>query len=176
MDTLSGKPHFPPLEGPLDGYPTINPHRRLQPLRKAPQMVPLPIPLPASISRNGAFSRTYTVSVHILPAAFPRAPSIYGDVKVPSATAFAGKGLDPKQARKKWLKDTTERMLWEKGEACRPFPDPKTGVKVGEYGLWNTVTRIRRNNDTKSKEKNGKKPITLIATHASGFHKEVKTL
>ncbi|KAF8907818.1 Alpha/beta hydrolase family-domain-containing protein [Gymnopilus junonius] len=170
MDPLSGKPHFPYPPGPIRGEQTVNPRRKLAPLLEPPTLVPLPNPLPKALHRKCAFTSTHTLSVHILPAAFPRAPSARGKINVPPLESFKGKTT--KADRKKWLDQTVEQMFWELQESQKVFPDPKANIEVGQIGLWSTVLRIRRN---KSAVEEGKdvKGITLVATHPIGFHKEI---
>jgi hypothetical protein len=76
-----------------------------------------------------------------------------------------------KEERKKWISETAQKMIQEKTEADRMFPDPAAGVEVRKEGLWGTVLRIRRNKSAGPWD--GRKGITLVATHAIGFHKEV---
>jgi len=171
MDELSGKPHFPPPLGPLKGERTVNPRRRLAPLFAPPKLVPLPIPLPESVFRKCAFTSTHTLSVHIIPAAFPRAGSPPDRVEIPGLDAFQGKSA--KEDRKRWLKETMERMFWEKRESEKVFPDPKANIGVAGEGIWNTLLRIRRNRSVSDEGIQGPKGITLIVTHPNGFHKEV---
>ncbi|KAF8971246.1 Alpha/beta hydrolase family-domain-containing protein [Flammula alnicola] len=166
MDPLSGKPHYPPPPAPIKGERTINPRRRLAPLLAPPKLIPLPTPLPQGLNRTHAFTSTHTLSVHILPAAFPRTGSPLGHVVIPPLEDFPGK--TGKDDRKKWMKQTMERMLWEKEESEKVFPDPKAGIKVAEEGLWNTVLRIRRNRSAADG-----KGITIVTTHPIGFHKEI---
>jgi hypothetical protein len=97
MDELSGKPH------------------------------PLPTPLPQSLSRKCAFGSTHTLSVHIIPAAYPRAGSPSGRVEIPGLDAFQGKST--KEDRKQWLKEPMGHMFWEKKEAERVFPGPKVNIR-----------------------------------------------
>ncbi|KIM45542.1 hypothetical protein M413DRAFT_442215 [Hebeloma cylindrosporum] len=160
MDELSGKPHFPPPLGPLKGERTVNPRRRLAPLLPPPKLVLLPTPLPQSVLRKCAFTATHTLSVHIIPAAYPRAGSPPDRVEA-------------KEDRKKWLKATMDRMFWEKKEAEKVFPDPKANIRVAEEGIWGTLLRIRRNRSVADEVIQGPKGITLIATHPIGFHKEI---
>ena len=171
MDELSGKPHFPPPLGPLKGESTVNPRRRLAPLLPPPKLVPLPTPLPESLSRRCAFTLTHTLSVHIIPAAFPRSGSPPDRVEIPRLDAFQGKSA--KQAREKWSRGTMEHMFWEKREAEKVFPDPKANIRVAEEGIWGTLLRIRRNRSVSDEGIQGPKGITLIVTHPNGFHKEV---
>jgi hypothetical protein len=113
MDELSGKPH------------------------------PLPTPLPQSLSRKCAFGSTHTLSVHIIPAAYPRAGSPSGRVEIPGLDAFQGKST--KEDRKQWLKEPMGHMFWEKKEAERVFPGPKVNIRVAEEDICGTRLRIRRN-------------------------------
>ena len=76
-----------------------------------------------------------------------------------------------KAERKKWINETSQKMMQEKTEADKMFPDPAAGVEVGKEGLWGTVLRIRRNKSTAPWDR--RKGITLVATHPIGFHKEV---
>lgn len=170
MDPLSGKPHFYPPSGPIKGERTVNPRRRLAPLLVPPTLIPLPSPLPQSLSRRCAFTSTHTLSVHILPAAFPRAASSQGEIVVPPPESFHGKA--GKEDRKRWLAKTAETIITEKLEAEKVFPDPKFGIKASEVGIWGTVLRIRRNQS--AADKTSSRGITLITTHPIGFHKEVR--
>jgi hypothetical protein len=166
MDPLSGKPHYPPPIGPLSGHRTVNPRRRLTPLRKPAKLIALPTPLPDTLHRTCAFTPTHTLSVHVVPAAFPRAWGPTDRVVIPPMEDFPGK--EGKERRKQWMKATMDRMIWEKREAEKMFPDPEAKIQVKEEGIWNVVLRIRRN--TPSPKGTG---ITLVTLHPIGFHKEV---
>ncbi|KAH9484884.1 Abhydrolase domain-containing protein mpaH [Psilocybe cubensis] len=168
-DPLSGKPHFPPPPTPIKGERTVNPRRRLAPLQPPPSLVPLPATLPPGLSRKCAFTYTHTLSVHILPAAYPRAASTPGRIEVPLPEAFIGPKA--KEQRTKRLFETAHGMLAEKVQLESVFPDPKLNARVGEVGLWSTVLRIRRDESVSLGE--GKKGITLVTTHPIGFHKEI---
>jgi len=174
MDELSGKPHFPAPLGPLKGERTVNPRRCLAPLLAPPKLVPLPTPLPQSLFRKCAFTRTHTLSVHIIPAAYPRAGSPPDRVEIPGLDAFQGKST--KEDRKRWLKETMNHMFWEKREAEKVFPDPTENVRVAEEGIWGTLLRIKKNMSVEDEGIQGPKGITLVATHPIGFHKEVCSL
>ena len=167
MDELSGKPHFPAPLGPLKGERTVNPRRCLAPLLAPPKLVPLPTPLPQSLFRKCAFTRTHTLSVHIIPAAYPRAGSPPDRIEIP-----AFQGGSAKEDRKKWLKETMGRMFWEKREAEKVFPDPKANIRVAEEGIWGTLLRTRRNMSVEDEGIQGPKGITLVVAHPNGFHKE----
>ncbi|KJA17544.1 hypothetical protein HYPSUDRAFT_206137 [Hypholoma sublateritium FD-334 SS-4] len=163
---LSGKPHYQLPSGPRKGYRTVNPRRRLAPLLQPPKLVPLPHPLPDSINRKCAFTSTHTLSVHLFPAAFPRAWCPDDSVVIPAMGDFPGK--DGKENRKKWMLQTAERMVWEKKEAEKMFPAPAAGLRVAQEGIWSAVSRIRRN-----KRKIHGKGITIVTLHPIGFHKEI---
>lgn len=171
MSELPGKPYFPQPLGPLKGEGTVNPRQRLAPILPPPKLVPLPTLLPQSLFRKGSFTPTHTLSVHIIPAAYPRAGSPPDRVEIPSLDAFHGKSA--KGERKKWLKATMDRMFWEKLEAEKVFPDPKAHIRVAKEGIWGTLLRIRRNGSVEDEGIQGPKGITLVATHPIGFHKEV---
>ncbi|KAJ3493281.1 hypothetical protein NLJ89_g11056 [Agrocybe chaxingu] len=112
-----------------------------------------------------SWTRTHALSIHVLPAAFPRAGTSPGGVpEVPPPEAFKNKA-----ERVKWMGELSERMVWEKGQSDGPFPDAKAGIRVEEKGLWSVVLRIRRKEGVKG---TGRKGVTLIATHPIGFHKE----
>ena len=166
MDSLSNKPHFPPPVGPLKGHYTVNPRRKLGPLLVPPTLVPLPSNLP---SRSAEFTATHTLSVHILPAAYPRSASTAGCIQIPPTEGFKDKA-----GRKEWISETVQNMLQQKIEADKIFPDPAAGVEVRKEGLWGTVLRIRRNKSAEPWD--GRKGVTVVATHCIGFHKEVSAL
>ncbi|KAF8968162.1 Alpha/beta hydrolase family-domain-containing protein [Flammula alnicola] len=166
MDPLSGKPHIPPPGLPIKGEFTINPPQHLGPLVAPPKLIPLPTPLPEELSRKCPFTPTHTLSVHILPAAFPRAASPPGQIVIPPMEYFSDKTR--KDDRKKWMTMTMEKLTWQDAEAAKMFPDPKAQIKVAGEGLWSTVLRIRRN-----KPAPGEKGITIICLHPIGFHKEI---
>ncbi|KAF4620417.1 hypothetical protein D9613_000172 [Agrocybe pediades] len=167
MDPLTAKPHYPYPSGPIRGQPTVNPRRRLAPLLESSQLVPLPNPLPPNLNRKCAFTPTHTVSVHVLPAAFPRAPSTPGQVELPPAESFKSK-----DDRKKFINNLVQKLVWEKQQLESGSPDPSIKQEVSEVGLWNTALRIRRNESTVDGGSNAK-GITLIAAHPIGFHKEI---
>jgi hypothetical protein len=163
MDVLTGKPHIPPPKGPIRGVKTVNPPRRLTPLSVAQKLVPLPSPLPADLGRNGSFTATHSVSIHLLPAAFPRSASPVGPIEVPSMDSFASK-----EDRAAWIKQGLAEILWIDEESRKFQPDPRAGFTLPEIGLWSTVLRIKRNVCAVDR-----KGVTIIATHPIGFHKEV---
>ena len=172
MDPRTGKPHYLPPEGLLTGTPTVNPRRQLAPLCAPPALIPLPSPLPRSLQRKETFGSTHQLSVHILPAAFPRAPSTYGAIEIPPPEYFASKSgsENVKKERAKWLNEAVVGWNLERDEADKTFPHPTSGVRVAEKGLWTTALRIRRNESCASSRKKG---ITLVVAHPIGFHKEV---
>ncbi|KAF9526909.1 hypothetical protein CPB83DRAFT_816490 [Crepidotus variabilis] len=168
---MSSISRFLPLERSLKGEPSVNPRRQLAALETPQYFVPLPNPLPESLERKVTnFTPTHSLSVHILPAAFPRAQSTYGGLEIPSPEYFGGSDSKAKARKRQWLIDTTETMSSHKREAESRFPDPSVPLKVSPECLWSTAIRIRRKKFTLTE---GKKSLTLVALHANGFHKEI---
>ncbi|PPQ74560.1 hypothetical protein CVT24_004352 [Panaeolus cyanescens] len=165
-DPISGNRHFERPSRQLTAEYTCSPRRRLAPLEKPPSQVPLPNPLPENLNRKVAFTPTHTLTVHVAGAAWPRLASAPGQINVPPPSAFKSK-----EARKQWLEDTAKRMVYEKSEAEKRFPNPKIRATVSQVGLWSPLLRIRRNEHADVGDK--KKGITIVTTHAIGFHKEI---
>jgi hypothetical protein len=114
---------------------------------------------------DGCF--THTVSLHFAPAAFPRCASVPGVTKVP---------LNLKaDERRAWVRREAAKLVQEKRALERDLVGGEGVVEEGptrivnRFGLWNAILRIRRRRALPR----GVKGVTLVATHANGFHKEV---
>lgn len=148
MSTLSR-----PLAQPA--FKSINP-RPLLPLEEPPETLPLPS-LPSPL-RQPDFTDLYTLSTHIVPAAYPRAAR---DAPLPAP--IPSHGLD-KEERKKLVWQRTIEMV----EAHTKFAGPGVGSRAL---LWNCVNRYLRKTNGGRKSKG----LTLFFAHANGFPKEVST-
>ena len=144
----------PPTEMP--SRTSVNP-RPLLPLQKHPEPSFLP-PLP-SPRRQPAFSDLYTLSTHIIPAAYPRLTS-----DVPQPERVPDNSVD-KEERKRIIEQKSVEMLAAKRR--------QSASKPGEGSrklLWNCVNRYVKN------DLNGAGGLTLFFAHANGFPKEVRFL
>lgn len=138
-------------------WQTISP-RLLRPLETPPTMPPTPkLPSP---SRNLEFTSTHTLTTHIIPAAFPRSPSI----PIPGFPQRQSAN-ETKEARLKRASETTNALLETKKQLQWGEVD---NLPLNKTLLWLAVNRYAR------KEKAaGRQGVTLVMAHANGMHKEV---
>lgn len=147
----------PPAE--LPKWTTVGP-RAFVPLLPPPE--PLHWPVLPSPARQAAFSESYTLSTHIIPAAYPR---VSPDFPPPERIT------DPnisKDERKRIITQRAEELLVHK---LKQVTHRKAGTPLegGQKILWNCINRYYRK-DLKEGEARG---LTLFFAHANGFHKEV---
>ncbi|KAH6906372.1 Alpha/beta hydrolase family-domain-containing protein [Coprinopsis sp. MPI-PUGE-AT-0042] len=157
---------FPPPTKPMHS-PICETRPGLAPLGIAPSMVPFnPSTIPPPSLRSFASCLTHTVSLHFAPAAFPRCASAPGVIKVPQ-------NLEASQ-RRAWVKQEAVKLVQEKRALERDLALGGGVVEEGpartvqHIGLWNAILRISRIPPLPR----GAKGVTLVATHANGFHKE----
>jgi hypothetical protein len=128
------------------------PQVSLLPLRTPPEPLSYP-PLPCP-SRDRRFASEYTVTTHLIPAAFPRA-SPY--VPVPAFELPDHKNRDERGARIEIYKNELLSLQVQHG------PD-QSGTQ--STVLWSALNRyVRRGNES---------GLTLVLLHANGLHKEVR--
>ena len=115
-------------------------------------------------------SRDFALSIHVVPAAYPRATPF---VPLPSASLVNAVNSESsvlsKEERKKLVKKVTDEIMSLKARHIRNgdfAPDEKEN-RV----LWSCVTRYYRKSGVN--ENSGKRSITLLLLHATGFPKEV---
>lgn len=158
IELRSVKPH---------SYKPIQP-RPLLPLREPPSYLMLyPPSLPKEaqdrVARGGSFSDEYTLTTHLIPAAYPRT--------TPAITL-------PEDLRQPLPSDSTKEQRTERNKRLFDLVvTKKTSQMRGEIPpdlheqrlLWNCINRYRR----KSPAGKGRKSLTLLLFHANGFPKEV---
>ncbi|KAF7970127.1 hypothetical protein HWV62_24952 [Athelia sp. TMB] len=147
----------PPTAANRLKFISVNP-RHLLPIYPHPQTAPSLPSLP-SPARPAAFGNHYTLSTHIIPAAYPRAapnvPSFEPDYS--RLSKEAKKAAITEQAGA--LMRMHDRVL-ERGKDCAPAV------------LWNCVNRYSLKE--RKLQVGGAKRLTLFFAHANGFPKEVR--
>ncbi|KAF7978749.1 hypothetical protein HWV62_44766 [Athelia sp. TMB] len=139
-------------------YNSINP-RPLLPIFPHPETSSPPPALP-SPPRPRAFADRYTLSTHIIPAAYPRvAPNVPPLEPIPA-------GLS-KEARKAFVAEQTDKL-------ARAHEDARAGEPTGTGLLWNCVNRYVLRDSARKGQKDLKgNGLTLFFAHANGFPKEI---
>lgn len=127
-------------------------HADDSPFGALPDDISLPLlPLP---TRAHEFVSGYAVTTHIIPAVYsrytPRGYKPHSDD--PPADAAA---------RKAWATSTKDALFAARRETRNAQGGPL---------LWNVINRYARIGPPRSKQTIG---ITVVVTHANGFHKEV---
>ena len=143
---------FDPPTEPL-AWTSINP-RPFVPLQRHPE--PSTLPSLPSPPRRPAFSDLYTLSTHIVPAAYPRLTPDVPQPEVPDNSIG-------KEERNRIITQKATEMLGAKRRHSAAS-EPREGSRKL---LWNCVNRYARNDLT------GQKGLTLFFAHANGFPKEV---
>lgn len=106
----------------------------------------------------------WKVATHIIPSAFPRA-------NVTTIPRLAHKDKFPADADiTKQEKKARAAAIVKYIQECRDSLDSKSQPEELEEQLWNVINRYHPNNARRTE---GRTAITLIVTHAGGFHKEV---
>jgi hypothetical protein len=123
----------------------------LLPLRSPPEPLNYP-PLP-SPSRDHRFASEYTVTTHLIPAAFPRSSPF---VPVPVFKLPDYKSRDERGARIELYRD---ELLSHQAQHGPDYSGTQPVV------LWNALNRYVR--------KGSGDGLTLVLLHANGLHKEV---
>jgi len=122
----------------------------LLPLRSPPE--PLRYPALPCPPRHHRFTSSYTVTAHLIPAAFPRSSPF-----VPLPTLPAHETKDERAARIQWF--TRELLSLQ----AQHVPD-QSGMQ--QTVLWSALNRYVR------KSIEGASGLTLLLLHANGLHKE----
>lgn len=143
-NTIPRPPRFP---SPLPD----DPGSLLLPLRSPPE--PLRYPALPSPPRHDRFTSSYTVTTHLVPAAFPRSSPF---VPLPAFPVHETK--DERAAR---IQRFTGELL---SLQAQHVPD-QSGTQ--QTVLWNVLNRYVR------KGIGGGSGLTLLMLHANGLHKEV---
>lgn len=135
--------------------------------------------LPSSV-RNPNFAPGYTVTTHLIPGAYPRYS--YQEPKRYAATSSnildnAPPDSAPKEVKQKWSYQTASKLLKKREDLfhARISQSPQDGsFDASDTGpvLWNVVNRYARTKSLKDRRDLG---ITVVACHANGMHKEVRT-
>lgn len=136
----------------------------------------LPSPL-----RPLEFAPGYTVTTHLVPAAYPRVS--YQEPKQYATTSLdilndAPPDSAPKEVRHNWSSETGKKLLKKREDLlhARVNHSPQDGsFNAEDTGpvLWNVVNRYARTKPSKDKRDFG---ITVVACHANGLHKEVRPI
>lgn len=135
--------------------PTVSVHPRpFVPLQQHPE--PSSYPALPSPLRQPSFADLYTLTTHIIPAAYPR---ITADIAPPERISDS---ITDKAERQKIVAQKTSELLARKQQQ----PAVNAG-KGSEKLLWNCVNRYVK------KDLNSPKGLTLFFAHANGFPKEV---
>jgi hypothetical protein len=114
---------------------------------------PLRYPALPCPPRHHRFTSSYTLTTHIIPAAFPRSSPF---VPLPAVPAHESK--DERAAR---IQRFTDKLL---SLQAQHVPD-QSGTQ--QTVLWNVLNRYVR------KSIGGTRGLTLLMLHANGLHKEV---
>ena len=143
----------PPFQVP--NWASINP-RPFIPLQRPPELSFLPsLPSPP---RQPIFSNLYTLSTHIIPAAYPR---VSLDVPQPEQSPITA-GINQSE-RKKINSEKTLEILAAKQR--QSIAEPTEGSKKP---LWNCINRYV------NRDLEGRQGLTLFLVHANGFPKEAR--
>ncbi|KII91718.1 hypothetical protein PLICRDRAFT_173525 [Plicaturopsis crispa FD-325 SS-3] len=142
----------PPVEVP-DAPGTLREPRTLRPLQAPPE--PLSYPSLPSPPRQPTFSSQFTLSTHIVPAAYPRSSQ---PAKLPHTPP---ESVDKKE-RKKLLAQAASEII-----ELRSKLSTNDRVEGNHKVLWNCANRYVRKDLVQSKG------ITLFFAHANGFPKEI---
>ncbi|KZP18883.1 hypothetical protein FIBSPDRAFT_791261 [Athelia psychrophila] len=148
--------HFDPPSGPTP-FISGNP-RPLFPISPHPE-TQFPLPTLPSPARPAAFNERYTLSTHIVPAAYPRVAPDFPPLE-PIQT-----GLGKEEKKRAWLDRTVELVRMH--EEVREL-----GKDCGNAVLWNCVNRYSLSKKGDSAAGKGK-GLTLFFAHANGFPKEL---
>lgn len=138
----------------LPGRPPF-PTRSLFPVYPPPSSLITPPPALPSPQRSISPSSPFTVSTHIVPAAWLRSTPY---VPLPSAKGESA----AKEERKKAAKDTLDFLNKVRDETASSRPE-----EGHKWVLWNAVNRYVK------KEPVNPNGLTLFFVHANGFNKEV---
>lgn len=144
----------PPTELPT--WISVNP-RPLQPLQKHPE--PSFLPSLPSPPRQPAFSNLYSLSTHIIPAAYPR---VSPDVPLPERVPDTG--IDSEERKRMYSQKSADMM-----DARRRQGTGKSAEGSRKL-LWNCLNRY-----VKKDLGIGQNGLTLFFAHANGFPKEVSS-
>jgi hypothetical protein len=124
----------------------------LLPLRPPPEPLEYPtLPYPP---RDPHFTDTYTVTTHVIPAAFPRTSPF-----VP-VTALPGYESESKEERNSRIQQYTNELLALQGQHEPDLSGTQPTV------LWTVLNRYVCKNK-------GSGGLTLLVLHSNGLHKEV---
>lgn len=142
-----------------------------------PESLVLPS-LPSPV-RSEEFFPGYTVTTHLVPAAYPRYS--YQEPRRYAATSRdisndAPLDSAPKDIRHNWAKETASKLLKKRQDLLNArvehLPQDGPGLDPGSV-LWNAVNRYARTEPPKDIREFG---LTVIICHENGLHKEVITV
>lgn len=147
---------YPPVKSPRP-WPGIDVRPGLpRPLEAPPPTAVLPeLPSPP---RESTFAGFYTLSTHIIPAAFPRTNPQLPAPGLPDESA-------PKEERKTKLKAVAAQISGARDD----YESGKLGDEGSIRPLWCCLNRYVR----KQSARTGSGSVTLFLTHGNGFPKEV---
>ncbi|EGO01092.1 hypothetical protein SERLA73DRAFT_72062 [Serpula lacrymans var. lacrymans S7.3] len=127
------------------------------PLHEHPASLAYP-QLPSS-PRPPAFHDLYTLSTHIIPAAYPR---VVPDIPIPEAPSQ----YTDKEERKRHV----QRLGGEIAERQELFGRGQLPGEPSRKVLWNCINRYVKNTHSTDNKSKG---VTLLLAHANGFPKEI---
>lgn len=141
-------------------WPEIQPRDSHLPLEPPPAAVShSALPSLPSPARQSFFLPKYSLSTHIVPAAYPRTYPFQTPPSLPD------EGL-PKQQRKTQLNQVTKQLLQARAEY------ESESIHQGQREpLWLCVNRITRLRSPAERQR--QKAVTLVVTHGTSFTKEV---
>jgi len=126
----------------------------LLPLQPPPEPITYPaLPCPP---RDPCFTSTYTVTTHIIPAAFPRSLPFIPESAVPDHD----QGSKDSDERRAWVQQYTNELLALQTRHAQDHPDAQPKV------LWSVLNRYVRAGATGG-------GLTLLLLYGNGLHKEV---
>ncbi|EGO26749.1 hypothetical protein SERLADRAFT_464144 [Serpula lacrymans var. lacrymans S7.9] len=144
------------LYQPSPQWTSVHP-RPFYPLHEHPASLAYP-QLPSS-PRPPAFHDLYTLSTHIIPAAYPR---VVPDIPIPEAPSQ----YTDKEERKRHV----QRLGGEIAERQELFGRGQLPGEPSRKVLWNCINRYVKNTHSTDNKSKG---VTLLLAHANGFPKEI---
>lgn len=150
---------------PPDPYhpPTVNPGPLL-PLETPPPLSRADLPALPSPPRKPLLDQWYTLSTHLVPAAYPRTSPYVAIPKLPQWTPN-------KDEFKAAVRETAGDVLSIKGKQWEGAFDR---LPRNAKPLWSCVNRYVRRDLRADGDRGVRTSITLLFAHANGFPKEVR--
>ncbi|KAH7925329.1 hypothetical protein BV22DRAFT_1129087 [Leucogyrophana mollusca] len=121
---------------------------------------PLEYPELPSKPRTEPFHGSYTITTHIIPAAYPR---IVPQIPLPEIPQYSANAQDRREKIKQLTQEIMDRQeLYNQG---------KLPGQLSEKVLWNCVNRYAKLGHCSKPD--GQQGVTLFLAHANGFPKEI---